>query len=424
MSDDQEGKKERKKSNWEHIEEHLQADFEFFFNEITQRPEYRRLEDGEGEFRPVNSRFVKTVLRDLAHSGITASEKTIWDVLESDFVRMKNPVKDYFFNLEKYHEGERDHIEELAQTVNCKGGEKENEIFRHQFKQWITGLVANAIKDDTCYNHLCLVLVGEGGINKTTWLHHLIPARLKEYFFNGKVDTKKKDANTHLSENLIVVIDDQLKSLKTEDENGVKELITKPKIQYRRPWDKFFENYPHMATTAATENHVDFLTDVKGSRRFLPFEVESIDFEATKRIDLDRVYAQAKYLWERGFKYYLEGEENEQQERRNLYFKEASQEEELIHEIFRPPEEGEEPDSYLTSSQIKSRIEESYYVYLGIGKLGRALKAAGFVQTQKRVGGGQPQWVWAVRNDVQPRYEAPKKENPLPGTKEEKEGAF
>ena len=56
----------------------------------------------------------------------------------------------------------------------------------------------------------------------------------------------------------------------------------------------------------ASVNGNDFLTDPTGSRRFLPFEVLNIDLEAAKRVDMDKVYAEAVWHWKSGFQYWFD----------------------------------------------------------------------------------------------------------------------
>ena len=55
-------------------------------------------------------------------------------------------------------------------------------------------------------------------------------------------------------------------------------------VKYRMPYDKYVEEYPHLASFVASVNGNDLLTDPTGSRRFLPFEVLSIDVEKAKRM--------------------------------------------------------------------------------------------------------------------------------------------
>ena len=55
-------------------------------------------------------------------------------------------------------------------------------------------------------------------------------------------------------------IDDQLKALNKRDENELKNLITTPAVKYRRPYDVYIEEYPHLASFMASVNGNDFLT--------------------------------------------------------------------------------------------------------------------------------------------------------------------
>ena len=84
------------------------------------------------------------------------------------------------------------------------------------------GVVANAMNDLGCQNHVCLVLTGEQGKFKTTWLDNLCPRSLASYLFTGKIDPQNKDVLTLVAEYLFINIDDQLKALNKRDENELK----------------------------------------------------------------------------------------------------------------------------------------------------------------------------------------------------------
>ena len=80
-------------------------------------------------------------------------------------------------------------------------------------------------------------------------------------------------------------------------------------VKYRMPYDKHVEEHPHMASFVASVNGNDFLTDPTGSRRFLPFEVLSIDIDRAKAVSMDAVYAEAKSLLQSGYRYWFNDEE-------------------------------------------------------------------------------------------------------------------
>ena len=62
----------------------------------------------------------------------------------------------------------------------------------------------------------------------------------------------------------------------------------------------------------ASVNGNDFLTDPTGSRRFLPFEVLSIDIDRAIWVNMDRVYAEARTLLSSGFRYWFDEAEIEE----------------------------------------------------------------------------------------------------------------
>lgn len=62
---------------------------------------------------------------------------------------------------------------------------------------------------------------------------------------------------TLVAEYLFINIDDQLKALNKRDENELKNLITAPSVKYRRPYDVYIEEYPHLASFMASVNGND-----------------------------------------------------------------------------------------------------------------------------------------------------------------------
>ena len=64
----------------------------------------------------------------------------------------------------------------------------------------------------------------------------------------------------------------QLKEL-----NKLKAAMTMPSINERAAYARHHENRPHLASFCGTGNNVQFLSDPTGTRRWLPFEVVSIE---------------------------------------------------------------------------------------------------------------------------------------------------
>ena len=298
-----------KQSRNERIEEFLREHYAFRYNTVKSRAEFR---SSDGEFLPVTKYRLNSFRRELDRTiGISTSAENLRSMLESDFSERVNPVQAYFHKLPPATGTQA--IDELAATVTVRNALHWSEYLT----KWLVGVVANATNDLGCQNHVCLVLTGERGKFKTTWLDNLCPRSLASYLFTGKIDPQNKDVLTLVAEYLFINIDDQLKALNKRDENELKNLITAPSVKYRRPYDVYIEEYPHLASFMPSVNGNDFLTDPTGSRCFLPFEVLSIDIDRAIWVDMDQVYAEARTLLHNGFRYWFDDIEIEELHRGN-----------------------------------------------------------------------------------------------------------
>ena len=240
----------------ERIESLLNVLYDFRFNTVKSRTEYRAACSSD-LYQPVTKFALNTFRRRLdATADIATSTDNIRMILESDIARKAHPIQEYFNALPLLNPAEHGHIGRLLNTVQVANPGK-----------WVIGVVANAMNDTGCQNHTCLVLTGDRqGQFKSWWLDNLCPTPLKNYLFTGKIDPQGKDILTLIAEYLFINIDDQLKELNKQNENALKNLITTPAVKYRRPYDIYIEEYPHLASFMASVNGNEFLTDPTGSR--------------------------------------------------------------------------------------------------------------------------------------------------------------
>lgn len=368
-----------RQSKNERIEAYLQEKYNFRFNVIKSKPEYRT-KDGNYSFQPVTKFALNSFKRRIdIELNISTSADNIRTILESDFSPKVHPVKDYFRQLPRVEPDINQYILQLAQTVTTANPEKWNEYLT----KWLIGVGANALEDVGCQNHTCLVLTGEQGRFKTTWLDHLCPQSLKGYLFTGKIDPQNKDVLTMIAEYLFINIDDQLKALNKRDENELKNLITTPAVKYRRPYDVYIEEYPHLASFMASVNGNDFLTDPTGSRRFLPFEVTSIDIKIAEQINMDNVFSEVMWLLDNGYRYWFVEEEITELHRLSQQFHVQTVEYEMLLKGFEKPEDDEE--CYMTTSEVLSYLQAYTLVKLSEKRMGEALRKADFVRLSKRL---------------------------------------
>ena len=392
----------RKFSKNSEIEAYLSSRYEFRYNTVLGRTEYRSKNDAH--FSKVGRYEINTLRREIDNDiGIISSSDNLYSIIESSFSPRINPIQEYFKALPLVDIGcdegnssisslSLNAIPELASCVVVRNSDK----WLLYLTKWLVAVVANAMDDRECRNHTCLVLTGEQGKFKTTFLNLLCPPALYGYSYTGKIYPQEKDTLTYIGQNLIVNIDDQLKALNKRDENELKNLITCPMVKYRMPYDKYVEEHPHLASFVASVNGNDFLTDLTGSRRFLPFEVLSIDIERAKAISMDNVYAEAKALLKSDFRYWFDDDEIAELYRESEDFQVQTAEMELLLRCFEKPTE-DESYSLMTTTEILTYLGIYTHQPLVAKRMGEALKKAGYIKVSKRRNGGSPIYVYKIR---------------------------
>ena len=393
-------KHSRQTSKNKEIESYFSTHYDFRFNTVLGRTEFSP--KYANVYSKVSRYDINTFRRELdSEKGIITSADNLYSIIESSFSPRINPIQEYFKTLPTVDASEvlykieinQCAIANLASCVIVRNSEK----WLPYLIKWLVAVVANAIDDRECRNHTCLVLTGEQGKFKTTFLDLLCPPALKGYSYTGKIYPQEKDTLTYIGQNLIVNIDDQLKALNKRDENELKNLITCPMVKYRMPYDKYVEEHPHLASFVASVNGNDFLTDPTGSRRFLPFEVLAIDIERAKGISMDAVYTEAKALLNAGFRYWFNDEEIAELYKESEDFQVQTAEMELLLRCFEKPTENNPHCAYMTTTEILAYLGIYTHQPLTPKRMGEALKRAGFVKVSKRREGSSPIYVYKIR---------------------------
>ena len=282
-------------------------------------------------------------------------------------------------------------------------------LWRVCFKKWFVAMVASWMKDEVV-NHTVLVLVGRQGIFKTTWLDNLIPPELRAYSsklpLSGQIS---KDDRLRLCENGMLNID-ELDAMCGREMNIVKSLLTSTDVNERAAYGRLKERRVRLASFCASTNKREFLTDITGNRRWLPFEVESIQNPFHTIIPYERLYAQAKALVEEGiFSYWFDMEEMEVLEAHNEEFRAQENEEQLLPILFDVPAEGR--GEFMTTAEISDRLATYGGIKkpMSIRKLNAILEHHAFKAVRPYVDGKQVRG-WLVYKRKQDEIEIKQKE--------------
>ena len=369
----------------EEIKSFLDGHISLRFNEITSRVEYESPEDKTDahsvadarRFIPVNDRIVNSLWSQM--STITrVNIQDMYRVIESDYVPVFNPFKAYLNNLCQSVKfvGDRDYIQELAQTVRVKGGEQEQMLWHLYLKKWLVGMVASWISDDVV-NNVILVLIGEQGAYKTTWFNYLLPPPLKQYFYTKtNANRMSKDDILTLAQYALVCCE-ELDTMRPAELNQLKAAVTMPSIDERAAYAHYHEHRKHIASFCGTGNNTQFLSDPTGNRRWLPFEVESIVSPRDHPFHYEGIYSQALALYKSGFQYWFTKEEIQELNRHNRQFETPHLERELVSLYFRVPKEGEN-GMFMTSARAIQIIGTGISQKLNPTRVGLSFNELGF----------------------------------------------
>ncbi len=311
--------------------------------------------------------------------------------LESDYLHEIDPIKEYLQSLKPSITGA---IAQFANvfTVASWYSDYELSYVETYWKKWLVGAVANSLNDDNCKNHLCLVLVGSQGLKKGFLIEELVPIHMRQYIkTDGNFDPRNKDSVISIAQYFILHLDDMLKRLNTRDYNEIKNAITRPDIKVRKSYGKLEEVLPHRASFIATVNDKQFITDLTGARRFFPLELAAIDWEAFKQIDIDKLWSEARYLYENGYKYWVNPNEERQLESYKEQFTVTMTEQGLIEHYFEPYNENKHSLSQrelMTTTMVLEKLHEySSVTKISDKKLAQMLLKLGFQQRRYRLDG-------------------------------------
>lgn len=356
------------------LELFLSTRYVFRHNIVSGKLEFQYF--GKKKWNVMNDFIENSMLRECLKGRIKTNLSSLRNLLYSDFCQLFNPFEDYFYNLPTYNE-KTDYILELANTITTT----KQDLWQQCFKKWIVAMVG-CVLDEKIINHTVIVFSGKQGLGKTTWVEKLVPKQLKEYLFSGTINPNNKDTLVQLAECMLINLD-ELENLNRSEIGSLKEIITKTQIRMRKAYGHNNETMPRRASFAGSVNTAQFLNDSTGSRRFLCFELEGIQYQ--HEVNIDDVFSQALYLFKSGFRHWFDQEEIKNITENNEQYQLRSPEEELLLTWFEPCEK-EKANAFLNASQIATKLAEKAKININdgtINKLGKALKKHNFIRLKK-----------------------------------------
>ncbi len=354
--------------------QHLRNNYAFRYNIVTGMYEFRKCAKAKPipnePWQEFDDRIKNDILLDMSFQDLELPEAKFNIYVES--IRMSpnyDPILSYFEELKSFKPNNESQISKLASTIKCDNPK----FFELAFRKFLVSTVACLLEPDAV-NDTCLVFRSPQGAGKSRWMRKLLPKKFQSRFLKeGFINPKNKDHTIFLAQYWFIHLD-ELESLKGNNVGDIKSFITTQRISERKSYGRYNSHFVRRASFLGSVNEAKFLTDITGNRRWLVFEVESIDY--MHHIDIDAVWAEAYYLYKQGYQHWFDKKEIEELNNLNETFREMSLEEELLLQLFDFPKEEGGWGKYMSSTDVIMEIMKTQGQVgnkLNNNTLGRAL---------------------------------------------------
>lgn len=351
------------------VRQWLSTRLELRRNTITDKTEMRGLDiQNTSYFRwtIVDDPIENSIFSWMDLDGLKIPINLLDIVLNSDFVRRYNPLTEFLESLPEWKEGDPDYIGELSRRMVVKNYPTHfhtQQEFTEMFRKWIVGMVACWVSPRVV-NEMVLILVGKGGLYKTSFFQYLLPPELRQYYTNDSTaDYNNKDFLELCASKALICLD-EFETPMGKNLSAFKSIVTKPTITLRRPYARYSSQLLHNASLCGTSNNIHIISEQE-TRRYLVWEVERIQSPRETPIDYRHLYAQALALGQKVMKektlsaasdgeeepwvYWLTPKDISHLEVHNRLFIVNNYMEELIQKYYRVPN----PDSDIHSPNLK-----------------------------------------------------------------------
>ncbi|MBR1389625.1 MAG: hypothetical protein IJ569_08405 [Prevotella sp.] len=373
----------------------LNANYELRKNVMRGVAEYR-MRTGLGfSFQDLTEEARNSITMQAMSQGIKCWDKDIRRYVNSNDIRLYDPMEDFLEHLPKW-DG-RDRVTPLAQRIKT-----DYEAWPHLFNIWMRSMVAMwKGKGQLTGNALVPLLIGRQGCGKSSFCRILLPRDLREYY-NDRINFKNEsDLNLGLTSFALINLD-EFDKITQRQQIVLKYLVSTADLKYRPPYGKAYSSHRRYASFIGTTNEPMPLVDPTGSRRFVCVNVEgNIDFQTP--VDYDQLYAQLKYEVDVERKrYFLTKEEERALMQHNLRYQKVSGLGEMVLSLFERPEVGPDENpaagKWLSLKDISARLKAAFRGgykedVSTLEKIGNILSRPEYKFVSRRKTAGMTYWV-------------------------------
>lgn len=411
MSDKERTDDYKNQSKIEKIEAWLTTVYDWRRNLVRQVVEFKRKEDGEGDWREFTDEDEMDILYELNRMNYTKPEGMLRVILGSSHILAYNPIADYFESHPLKKPGQVRRLMDAVvlddSIVLSIQGKNYRQLFEEYFVKWLKA----------CYlcmtgrnkNDVMLILIGAQGRFKTSFLNYLTPPDLKDYSMTGNIEPSLQNYNTatYLTDRVFINVDDQMENIFGKDYNSMKSIISQDLVSRRTLYSRRARNQRRIANFCGSVNESHFLRD-SHNRRYLCFKIRDIK-EEYSQVDMDDVWAEVRLMVEEEKAFYIFHKEDYQViDAMNENYIAPTEEAEFLSSVFLPVKREDEDDEtlYMQFSEILNTLKSVTSINLKSYNLQTALRKYGFEcrQMKKKRLGNSPRQLYALKLITEGRY--------------------
>jgi hypothetical protein len=210
-----------------------------------------------------------------------------------------HPVRYYLTSLR--WDG-KPHIEALASYFKDR-----HKAFIFILKLFLIGAVAKAMTGE---RNRMLVLDGEQSLGKSHFVRWLVPECMRErQFVESPINPEIKDHRIRLANTWIWEVAELGSTVRRSDRESLKHFLSMKQVTVRVPYAHHDISKNALSSFVGTINdEAGFLNDPTGHTRFMTVQLEDINWDYAKDIDVHQVWAQAYALYKKGVPWQPEGD--------------------------------------------------------------------------------------------------------------------
>jgi predicted P-loop ATPase len=291
------------------------ADFDLRLNDMNDK-----IESNGKEMTDITEAMI---LNQLLDYGMTNTGRIRLAIAEAAARQRYHPVKEYLEKLPKW-DG-RDHFSAFMARLSMSSPLAE--VF---WRKWFIGSIAKAL---AAKQNFMLVLLGKQNGGKSYLVRWLCPD--ERLFYEGPINPDDKDCKLRALNHWIWEVGELDATTRRSDVAALKFFITEKVVSIRPPYGRHDIKKPAAASFIGTINPdgTAFLNDNE-NRRFGLVYLDSIDWDYTKSVDKQQLWAQMYAAYLAGEAHELTSHEREIQQEINLDHVTESPLEALLMEYF------------------------------------------------------------------------------------------